>query len=214
MTHARLTQAQVRVQADTARDALTAGGKGKVVGWRHWALKILLFVTAARLRQQVTSHLPGAQEQEFVIRKKAILAGVGLLFAVGTLLSGCAGSTSGQEPHALAMASMSEMPMDVQQAPVAVLEAYQFAVANRDVVGQIPCYCGCGAMGHKSNYDCYVAGTDAAGQVTFDSHALGCSICVDISQDTMRLLRDGQTVAQVRDYVDRTYAQYGPSNMP
>ena len=61
-------------------------------------------------------------------QQKVMLAGVGFLFAVGSLLSGCAESTGGQEPHALAMASLPEMPMDVQQAPVAVQEAYQFAV--------------------------------------------------------------------------------------
>jgi hypothetical protein len=59
-----------------------------------------------------------------------------------------------------------------------------------------------------------VAGVDDGGAITYDPHALGCSICVDITQDTMRLLREGQTVAQVRDYVDLTYARYGPSNIP
>ena len=47
-----------------------------------------------------------------------------------------------------------------------------------------------------------------------DSHALGCSICVDITQDAMRLLEQGKTVGEIKAYVDQTYAQYGPSNMP
>ena len=47
-----------------------------------------------------------------------------------------------------------------------------------------------------------------------DSHALGCSICVDITLDAMRLLRDGRTVPEIKAYVDATYARYGPSNMP
>ena len=131
---------------------------------------------------------------------------------VGTTISACSTSSS-SEVH-LAMSPLDQMPMDVQSAPVAVQEAYQFNVANPDIMQDIPCYCGCGDIGHTSNYDCYVSDVDANGEIIFDNHALGCSICVDISQDTMRLLRDGQTVAQVRDYVDRTYAQYGPSNMP
>jgi Protein of unknown function with PCYCGC motif len=49
--------------------------------------------------------------------------------------------------------------------------------------------------------------------VTFDSHALGCSICVDITQDAMRLLRQGKSVQDIRAYVDQTYSRYGPSNM-
>ena len=90
---------------------------------------------------------------------------------------------------------------------------------------QIPCYCGCGAtpalhpqrgasVGHTSNYSCYVQGVAADGTVTFDSHALGCSICVDITQDTLRLLREGKSPQAIRAYVDQTYSRYGPSNMP
>ena len=39
-----------------------------------------------------------------------------------------------------------------------VREAYTFAVAHPEVLTQIPCYCGCGAIGHTSNYACYVSG--------------------------------------------------------
>jgi hypothetical protein len=112
------------------------------------------------------------------------------------------------------MAPLAAIPPYAQTAPVAVQQAYQFAVANPDVLQQVPCYCGCGAMGHTSNYSCYVSGVDANGATVFDGHALGCSICVDITQDVMRLLRQGQSVPDIRAYVDGTYAQYGPSNMP
>ena len=79
---------------------------------------------------------------------------------------------------------------------------------------QIPCYCGCGAMGHTSNYSCYVNGKNADGSTQFDMHALGCSTCVDITQDTMRLLKEGKSVKDIRAFVDNKYSQYGPSNMP
>jgi len=115
--------------------------------------------------------------------------------------------------HTLSMASMADMPADVQSAPVSVQQAYQFAFANPDVMTQFPCYCGCGSMGHTSNYSCYVSSVDANGTITYDVHALGCSICVDINQDAMRMLKDGKTVPEIRAYVDQTYAKYGPSNM-
>ncbi len=102
----------------------------------------------------------------------------------------------------------------VQSAPVAVQQAYQFAAANPDVMKDIPCYCGCGSVGHTSNYDCYVAGKDAEGGIAFESHALGCSICVDITQDVMRLLREGRSPREARATVDATYSRYGPSNIP
>jgi len=110
--------------------------------------------------------------------------------------------------------SLDEMPANVQSAPVAVQEAYQFASINPDVMKDIPCYCGCGNIGHTSNYDCYVSNVDAKGIISFDNHALGCSICVDITQDVMRMLREGKNPQDARAYIDATYSRYGPSNIP
>jgi len=137
-----------------------------------------------------------------------------LLIIVALSLTGCGGGTPQSSEQGLKMASLDSMPADVKSAPVAVQQAYQFAVANPDVMQHIPCYCGCGSMGHTSNYACYVAGQSADGTLKLDSHALGCSICVDITQDTMRLLKEGKRVPDIKAYVDQTYAQYGPSNMP
>ena len=128
------------------------------------------------------------------------------------LLVGCSGTVASAD-NTLAMAPMSQMSTEVRNAPAVTQQAYQFAVANPEVMKQIPCYCGCGNMGHTSNYDCYVQSADASGKITFDTHALGCSICVDITQDTMRLLRQGTNVKDIRAYVDKTYSQYGPSNI-
>lgn len=110
--------------------------------------------------------------------------------------------------------SMDHMPAEVQSAPVIVQEAYQFAAANPDIMENIPCYCGCGNIGHASNYACYVSHVDDNGQITFDNHALGCSICVDITQDVMRMLREGKSLQDTRINIDATYSRYGPSNIP
>ena len=136
-----------------------------------------------------------------------------LLAALSGALTGCSGEAPAGE-HKFPLAALHELPEEVQDAPVAVLEAYQFAFANPDVLQELPCYCGCGSMGHTSNYDCYVAREDVEGLITYDSHALGCSICVDITQDAMRMLDQGKDLKEIRTYVDDTYAQYGPSNMP
>jgi urea transporter len=135
-----------------------------------------------------------------------------IMVLVSTTAFACSASTS-DEVH-LYMLPMNEMPMDVQNAPVAVQEAYQFASVNPDVMKDIPCYCGCGSVGHESNFDCYVSAVDDKGNITFDNHALGCSICVDITQDVMRMLREGKSPQEARAYVDATYAKYGPSNIP
>lgn len=133
---------------------------------------------------------------------------------LASMTAGCGGVKTNQgAEHNHAMAVLGEMPAVVQQAPTSVREAYQFAVANPDILTQIPCYCGCGAMGHKSNYDCYVAGQGAGGELAFDNHALGCSICVDISQDVMHMLDQGKDVAEIYAFVDNTYARFGPATL-
>ena len=139
-----------------------------------------------------------------------------LLFVILSLLSvgsAACSSTSAKEVD-LHMMSMDQMPSEVQAAPVVVQQAYQFASANPDVMKNIPCYCGCGNVGHTSNYSCYVSRVDEKGSLTFDHHALGCSICVDITQDVMRLLREGKSPQEARAYIDSTYSKYGPSNIP
>lgn len=137
------------------------------------------------------------------------------LFIIVVLLSTTISACSAQsQSNNLDMMSMDQMPAQVQSAPVTVQTAYQFAAANPTVMKNIPCYCGCGNIGHTSNYSCYVSNVDDKGNFTFDNHALGCSICVDITQDVMRLLKDGKSPQEARAYIDATYSKYGPSNIP
>ena len=135
-----------------------------------------------------------------------------LLFAL-VLSTGFLSACSTSE-HAYDMADMSDMPSVIQEAPISVQQAYQFAIANPDVLKELPCYCGCGPMGHTSNYACYVMDETADERIVFDYHAMGCSICVDITQDAMRMLDEGKPLPEIREYVDQTYAKFGPTNMP
>ncbi|MFN7035944.1 MAG: PCYCGC motif-containing (lipo)protein [Bellilinea sp.] len=112
------------------------------------------------------------------------------------------------------MASLAQMPAEVQDSPVSVQEAYRFTVANPDVMKQIPCYCGCDAIGHTSNYACYVKDGSSSGSITFDTHALGCSICVDITQDVMRLQQNGKPLEEIQVIIDQTYSKYGSPTSP
>ena len=125
-------------------------------------------------------------------------------------LPACSGTPEGK---AVDMAPMAGMPAEVQNAPVSVQQAYQFAIANPDLMKQIPCYCGCGNIGHTSNYSCYVSGVDDKGVITYDNHALGCSLCVDITQDAMRMTKAGKSPGEIRTLVDSTYSKFGPSNI-
>lgn len=137
-----------------------------------------------------------------------------LLIIISMVLLSALPACSSSQPGAdLKMAPMAGMPAEVQSAPATVQQAYQFAVANPDVMKKIPCYCGCGDIGHTSNYSCYVSDVDAKGTITYDNHALGCSLCVDITQDTMRMTRAGKSPGDIRTAIDATYSKYGTSNI-
>jgi hypothetical protein len=98
------------------------------------------------------------------------------------------------------------MPDYVQDSPVDIQEAYQFAAANPDLVKQFPCYCGCNSLGHTSNYECYINR-----QGEFDNHAAFCQVCIDITQDVMRMSSENKEVAEMRSFIVNKYSQYGPS---
>ena len=148
-----------------------------------------------------------------MLRKKHLMIWTAVLI-LGLLISACSGSTASKKSTAYELAPMADMPAEVHSSPEVVRTAYQFAVANPEVLTQLPCYCGCGGMGHTSNYGCYVAGENEEGSLIFDNHALGCSICVDITVDAMRMLDEGQLMTEIRSYVDQTYSAFGPSNIP
>lgn len=132
-----------------------------------------------------------------------------LLTLTAIVISGCGTKEVSQ---AYELAPLAEMHPVVQKESVSVQQAYQFAHANPEILKQVPCYCGCGGMGHTSNYACYI--NESEGEKAFDGHALGCSICVDITQDVMRMMDDGQSLADIQEFVDNKYSVFGPSNMP
>lgn len=127
------------------------------------------------------------------------------------MMTGCG---SGQAKHELHMAALSEMPVQVQNADMRVQEAYRFAVANPEPLKNVPCFCGCATLGHKNNYDCYIADAPNNGKIEFDGHALGCGICVDITQDVMRMTGEGRAPPQIQNTIINTYSRFGPSNFP
>ncbi len=114
--------------------------------------------------------------------------------------------------HAIHLAAASDISTAAQNAEPRVRDAYRFAAANPQATQNVPCFCGCAPLGHASNYDCYVQATASDGKIIFDDHALGCTICVDITQDVMRMTGEGRAPPQIRQAIINTYSRYGPSN--
>ena len=130
---------------------------------------------------------------------------------IGALLLAACGA-SGQQNIKAKLAPVSALPKPMQDAPAAVRTAYQFAVANPAALQNVPCYCGCGAIGHKSNLACYIKEVGADGKPVFEDHAMGCSICVDIATDVMKMTGEGKSPAAIRQQIVATYSKFGPAN--
>lgn len=143
-------------------------------------------------------------ENEMRLAKR--LAFVVFLLAGGLILAACGSSgNSGADTASVAM-----LPDWARNASPRVREAYQYAVTHPNELAKYPCYCGCGAMGHTSNLSCYIQDIAPDGAIAFDNHANGCGICVDITQDVMRLKTQGWSSLQVRAYIDAQYSPFGP----
>ena len=121
------------------------------------------------------------------------------IIATSLALTACANNTQ-------AMA----LPDYVQNAPPRVKDSYQYAIDHPDDLAAVPCYCGCGRMGHTSNLTCFISGKTKEGVPIFEPHATGCGICVDIAQDVMRLRGEGKSLSEIRTTIDATYSSFGP----
>jgi hypothetical protein len=80
-------------------------------------------------------------------------------------------SFGGIEPR-YKLAPESLLPDDIRRAPAEAREAYRFAIANRDTLRYIPCYCGCVEEGHTSNASCYLKDSSTPGNLVFDRMSL------------------------------------------
>ena len=107
-------------------------------------------------------------------RRGAALFIGGVTLAIAVVLGFSLWPTgSGNVHQAYALAPESALPEYFRKAPPNVREAYRFAIANREILRQIPCYCGCGSDGHKNNADCYIKDVKPDGTVDFDKMSFG-----------------------------------------
>ena len=63
-----------------------------------------------------------------------------------------------------------ELPSFARTGGAKVEAVYRYAVEHGEMLQYIPCVCGCGAIGHRHNADCYVAERLPDGAITFTNH--------------------------------------------
>ncbi|MBP7600102.1 MAG: hypothetical protein KA750_02050 [Thermoflexales bacterium] len=133
---------------------------------------------------------------------------VAVLLAVSLLGTACA-ANGPDETHGMPMAAAQDLPELVLKAAPRTVLAYRLASQQETLLRRIPCYCGCAAIGHRDNYDCYVSGVEPDGRLRYDIHAFGCVICVNITHDALRLKQEGKSPGDIRAHIDLTYAESG-----
>jgi Protein of unknown function with PCYCGC motif len=70
----------------------------------------------------------------------------------------------------LEMVPQGELPSFARTGGAKVEAVYRYAVEHGEMLQYIPCVCGCGAIGHRHNADCYVAERLPDGAITFTNH--------------------------------------------
>jgi hypothetical protein len=102
---------------------------------------------------------------------------------------------------------------DYVRADPATEEAYAFALAHPRIVQWMPCYCGCEAMGHGSNLDCYFKHGQPGDRAAFEEHASFCDICVQITLKTKQLNAEGKSLREIRQIIDQTFGGSAPGTL-
>ncbi|MBK5225397.1 MAG: hypothetical protein JJD96_02325 [Thermoleophilia bacterium] len=127
-----------------------------------------------------------------------------LLLPLGLAIAGC-GDSGGPESYV-------QFPDFVYRSEDA-LKGYQMAVANRDILHNVPCYCGCGrdAEKYQDLEDCFFNRNTG----DYDEHAAGCATCLDEAKDISQWQKDGKSVKEIRDQIDSKYGERGePTHTP
>jgi hypothetical protein len=96
-----------------------------------------------------------------------------------------------------------------------VRAVYRFAAEHPEVLGYVPCFCGCERGGHKGNDDCFVKARDAQGDVTeWEPHGLDCAVCIDVANEAMQMTRSGASVRDIRAAIEAKWNRPGSGHTP
>lgn len=156
--------------------------------------------------------------------RPAAVALFALLLVSGPAFAACSSSRA-MAPEGSSAAAMparnDDMPMAgasvawtgrpaYVRANAATEEAYAFAIQHPQMVGWMPCFCGCEAMDHGSNLDCYFKPGQPGDKPVFEEHASFCEICVDITLKTKKLDAEGKSLREIRQIIDQTFGGSAP----
>ncbi|GGJ69814.1 hypothetical protein GGR02_002049 [Anoxybacillus voinovskiensis] len=138
-----------------------------------------------------------------------------IMLSLSVLLGACSANETKEQTHATMSGDVRETTKSTAHLPsflkpydenMAVL--YQQAANHRQLLENIPCYCGCGtSAGHKNNYDCFVYENKKDGSIVWDSHATTCGVCLDIAAESITEYEQGKSIKDIRKMIDEKYKE-------
>lgn len=140
---------------------------------------------------------------------KAWLLILTLIF--GTALSGCSSEEEDHVEHVNGdireeTVSSDTLPTFMEEKPEDMHTIYMAAAKNKDLLENIPCYCGCGdSAGHRDNYDCFVHENKEDGSIVWDDHGTKCGVCLDIAAQSIVDYQQGKSIEEIREKIDSAY---------
>lgn len=116
-------------------------------------------------------------------------------------------------------ASANVLPSFLNNKSEDIRLVYQIAGQSTEILGWMPCYCGCGeSAGHKSNLNCFIEEKREDGTIVWDDHGTRCLVCLEIAVQSAKMHKDGMGLKEIRQKIDDTYkegyAKPTPTDMP
>lgn len=96
-----------------------------------------------------------------------------------------------------------------------ITAAYQFAAEHPEILGYVPCFCGCEHSGHTGNADCFVKSRAENGDVLeWDEHGVECTICIDVATRSRQMHASGASARDIRAAIEKTYGPMASTKTP
>ena len=102
--------------------------------------------------------------------------------------------------------ALPEPPARRDRQPQDLRGVYAYAATHADLLAQIPCFCGCGAQGHRSLLNCFVSGFRGDGTPMWTDHSFDCEMCVHIAREVMLMESRGFDAGQIQSVIDEQYS--------
>ncbi|GIN87234.1 hypothetical protein J6TS2_36200 [Heyndrickxia sporothermodurans] len=170
---------------------------------------------------------PIFERMEVMVKKRSILVSLFIsIFIISACSNGNDAEKGAQEnkrehrgmPMGEETASADILPKFLTGTSETVQTIYQAAAEHQELLEHMPCYCGCGEMGHQNNYDCFIQENKKNGAIVWDEHGVNCDVCLEIAAQSVVDYKNGKSMKEIRKEIDdkykEGYAEPTPTPMP